>query len=97
MGTRLARYLTGDDVDDKDDSDKRKCDDEDKDKGKDKDEDKDDKDDDEKGISGWYFRARRHKAVTIHGTGKMIRIVFSADSSITKKGFFAKYIVMQGI
>ena len=89
MGTRLVRYLTGDDVDDKNDSDKHKCDDKDK--------DKDDKDDDEKDISDWYFRARRHKAMTIHGTGKMIRIVFRADSSITKKGFYAKYIVMQGI
>ena len=85
MGTRLLRYLTGGDVKDDDDDDKHKCD------------DKDDKDDDEKGISGWYFRARRHKAVTIHGTGKMIRIVFSSDRNIAERGFFAKYIVIQGI
>ena len=84
MGTRLVRYLTGDDVDDDDDDVKYKCD------------DKDDNDD-EKDI-GWYFyrdEGLDDKVVTIHGTGKMIRIVFRSDHSITKRGFFARYTTMQ--
>ena len=84
MGTRLLPYLSGGDVKDDDDDDKHECD------------DKDDMDD-EKDNFGWYFRSRRHKAVIIHGTGKMIRIVFSSDHSNTKRGFFAKYSVTQGI
>ena len=87
VGSRLVRYLTGDDVDDDDDHDTHKCD------------DKDDKDD-EKEIFSWYFNGDEGldgKTVTIYGTGKMIAIVFSSDRSVTKKGFFAKYTVMQGI
>ena len=81
MGTRLVRYLTGDDVDDDDDEDKHKCD------------DKDDKDD-EKDIFSWYFNGDEgldEKAVTILGTGEVIRIVFRSDNSVTKRGFFARY------
>lgn len=86
MGRRLVRYLTGDDVDD-DDDDEHECD------------DKDDKDDG-KDIFGWYFfrdEGLDDGTVTIHGTGEMIRIVFTSDHSVTKRGFFAKYTVMQGI
>ena len=86
VGRRLVRHLTGDDVDDDDNDDKHKCD------------DKHDKDD-EKDIS-WYFNHDEGldvKVVTIYGTGEMIRILFSSDASVTKRGFFAKYTVMQGI
>ena len=83
------RYLPGDDIgddDDDDDDNKRKCD------------EKDDNDD-EKDV-GWYFNHQEGldvKVLTIYGTGEMIRIVFSSDYSVTKRGFFAKYTVMQGI
>ena len=86
MGTRLVRYLTGDDNDDDDDEDKQKCD------GK---EHKDDK----KDIFRWYFKPNQGldgKTVIIHGNGEMIRIVFSSDRSVTNKGLFAKYTVMPG-
>ena len=88
VGRRLVRYLSGDDDDDDDDDDKHKCD------------DKDDKDD-RKDIFSWYFNRDEGlddvKTVTIHGTGEMVRIVFSSDRSVTERGFFAKYTVMQGI
>jgi len=35
--------------------------------------------------------------VSIQGTGEMVRLIFSSDRSVTKRGFFAKYNVMQGI
>lgn len=85
MGPRLVRFLTGDDVDDDDDDDD--CD------------DKDDKDK-LKDIFSWYFNRDEElddETVTIQGTGEMISIIFSSDRSVTKRGFFAKYSVMQGI
>lgn len=94
MGRRLVRHLTGDDIDDDDDDDDiRDCDDkDDKNYGKD--------------IFSWYFfkdeglvedEELDDETVTIQGTGEMVRLVFSSDRSITKRGFFAKYNVMQGI
>lgn len=35
--------------------------------------------------------------VSIQGTGEMVRLIFSSDRSVTKRGFFAKYSVMKGI
>ena len=35
--------------------------------------------------------------VNIQGTGEMVTLIFSSDRSVTKRGFFAKYSVLQGI
>lgn len=98
MGRRLVRYLTGDDIDDDDDDDDDigDCD------------DKDDKDNKDYGkdIFSWFFFKDEElvkdeelddDTVTIQGTGEMVRLIFSSDRSVTKRGFFAKYNVMQAI
>ncbi|XP_022799127.1 tolloid-like protein 2 [Stylophora pistillata] len=89
VGRRLVRRLSGDDADDDDDDEFDKCDKDDKDDG-----------DDGEGIFGWYFNRDEDmddKSVTIQGTGEMIRLVFVSDYSITKRGFFARYIVLKAL
>ncbi|XP_022799866.1 CUB domain-containing protein-like [Stylophora pistillata] len=37
---------------------------------------------------------KRDKTISIKGTGKIIRVIFKSDRSVTKRGFFAQYNVM---
>ena len=86
VGRRLVRRLSGGERDDDDyDDDKHRYDDDDKCDDDDDDNDFDYLDEiDEEEDGG---------VITIQGTGQMIRIVFSSDHSVTRRGFFARYNV----
>ena len=90
VGRRLVRRLSGgDDDDDDDDKDKHRYGDDDR--CDDDDDDDDDDFDDLDDLDEEEDKGRR--VVTIQGTGEMIRIVFTSDYSVTKRGFFARYNV----